>query len=236
MTDIVYALGKGSRWQDSELKYSLRSVERYAHNYGNVYIIGDIPNWVQCVNHISFKEKSYKEKNILDKMLIACNDRFITNPFLFINDDHFFVETTDVSKYPNYTDGYLQNAIDNRERKDEYQAMMIATLNELKRCGLPQLNYDIHCPMLIDKVKFPEIMSKHNFDIPNHLLIKSLYGNTIDKPAFKGDVHFYKPFNYIQIENVVYNNPMFSVSDGGLNADMKLFLSRIFQDKSKFEV
>ncbi len=79
-------------------------------------------------------------------------------------------------------------------------------------------------------------MAKHNYDIPNHLLIKSLYGNAIDKPEFKSDIHFYKPFNYTQIENVVYRNPMFSVSDGGLNDDMKLFLSRLFPDKSKFEV
>lgn len=236
MTDIVYTLGKGSKWQDSELKYSLRSVERYATHTCGIYIIGKKPDWIQDINYVPFVENSYKEKNILDKILQACKTPGITNPFLFINDDHFFVESTDISKYPNYTDGYLQNAIDNRERKDEYQAMMIATLNELKRCNLPTLNYDIHCPMLIDKAKFPEIMSKHNFDIPNHLLIKSLYGNAIDKPEFKTDIHFYKPVNYAQIENVVYRNPMFSVSDGGLNDDMKLFLSRIFQDKSKFEV
>ena len=39
--DIVYIIGSGSKWQDNELRYSLRSIEKFGGNFGEVYIVGD---------------------------------------------------------------------------------------------------------------------------------------------------------------------------------------------------
>ena len=44
--DIVYIIGKGSKWNNQELKYSLRSIAKYGINIGKVFIVGYKPNFV----------------------------------------------------------------------------------------------------------------------------------------------------------------------------------------------
>jgi len=58
--DIVYVLGSGSEWDDNEIRFSLRSVEKYLTGVGNVYIIGKKPNFLKDIIHRSVPD-SYKE-------------------------------------------------------------------------------------------------------------------------------------------------------------------------------
>ena len=45
--DLVYPLNKlCSHWRNQELRYSLRSVEKFVKNYRNIYIIGDKPKYL----------------------------------------------------------------------------------------------------------------------------------------------------------------------------------------------
>jgi len=38
--DVVYPLSNGSHWDNNELRYSLRSLEKYALNLGRVFVVG----------------------------------------------------------------------------------------------------------------------------------------------------------------------------------------------------
>ncbi len=40
--DLVYILGKGSKWSDNEIRFSLRSIEKY-FDYRKIFIIGEKP-------------------------------------------------------------------------------------------------------------------------------------------------------------------------------------------------
>jgi hypothetical protein len=52
--DVVYPLGTGSVWQDNELRYSLRSLEKNFPDLGRVYVVGHKPDWLGNVEHIPF--------------------------------------------------------------------------------------------------------------------------------------------------------------------------------------
>ena len=46
MIDVFYVLGSGSKWQNNEIRYSLRTLEKYGHNVGQVYIVGQRPSFI----------------------------------------------------------------------------------------------------------------------------------------------------------------------------------------------
>ena len=84
MTDIIIPLGTGSRFDDIELKFALRSVEKHLSNVRDVYVIGNWPDWLRNSTVIKFEEKNlmiFKEKNICNKVSVACSLDNVSNDF-----------------------------------------------------------------------------------------------------------------------------------------------------------
>jgi hypothetical protein len=103
--DVLYVLGKGSKHKDQELCWSLRSLERYGINVGNVYIVGECPIWVnkKVVTHIPCNDPyNRKCKNIWHKVLYAIDHCEIGNEFLLSADDIFHIKPIDIDNYPYY--------------------------------------------------------------------------------------------------------------------------------------
>lgn len=76
MTDILIPLGTGSRHQDFELRMCLRSIEKHLTGYGNIFIVGDKPDWIQNVIHIPAKDNPNnwnRARNIYDKIMTGIN-------------------------------------------------------------------------------------------------------------------------------------------------------------------
>ena len=44
--DILYVVGRGSTWNNNELKYSLRSIAKNGINVDRVFIVGYIPDFI----------------------------------------------------------------------------------------------------------------------------------------------------------------------------------------------
>ena len=57
MIDFLYVLGSGSEYNNLELRLSLRSIDKYAHNLGRVFIVGEKPDWIKNVIHIPVKDE-----------------------------------------------------------------------------------------------------------------------------------------------------------------------------------
>jgi hypothetical protein len=97
MYDAVYILGKGSIWNDTELKYSLRSLGSYCYNIDNVYLVGERPSFLNGrIIHVPANDligKEWKEYNIMRKIYAACKLRSLSKEFLFLNDDHFLLKS-----------------------------------------------------------------------------------------------------------------------------------------------
>ena len=55
--DVVYVLGKGTKWNDNEIRFSLRSLAKNVTGIRNVYIVGERPDFLKRVIHISYPDE-----------------------------------------------------------------------------------------------------------------------------------------------------------------------------------
>lgn len=236
--DIVIPLGNGSHWDNLELKFALRSLVAYCHHVDNVYIIGEKPNWLKSVVHIPAVDKpgqENKERNICNKILLACSLPELSTNFLFMNDDHFLL-----SRIPPlwcYYHDMLSNTIDNRPAHDSYYYALQNTLEALDKKHLPTKNFDCHAPIIYNKEKFKRVMSRHDWTIPNGYVIKSLYCNTLSIPGKKcTDLKITTRFRCSELEALTAGRKFFSIGDGATGADLNIFLNYLYPDKSKYEL
>lgn len=101
--DVVYVLGKGSLANDDEIRYSLRSVEQYCEDLGNVYIVGECPDFLCNVTHIAYEDKHKRPwKNTLDKVKYVSSLDSLTDDFLLMNDDFFAFAPFRIDELPYY--------------------------------------------------------------------------------------------------------------------------------------
>lgn len=231
--DIVYVVGTGSRWKDNELRYSLRSIEKYLKGYGNVYIVGHLPDWVINVTHIHCDDiKGRKELSIMRKIHTACRDERITEDFCFFNDDHFLLKELNSRDIKYWYSSSVQE-------KSLYGAHhnIVKAINTLDVLGQNCSFFDIHVPIIFNKklfrvaMGFPEL----NWDEKEYL-VKSLYANyaTNDYEYMK-DCKISTHAGKAEIVSRIAGRLFFSVGPKGINADMKAVLSELYPDKSKYE-
>lgn len=193
--DIVYPIGKSNN-DYRELRYSLRSL-KYLNNVGKVWIIGEKPDWIQNVVHIPrTDDMGDKQLNVIEKIKLACQYKKLSDNFILMNDDFFYLEQTEVK---NYICGQLKEKIEWYEEKYPYSIYTTALKNcrrILKTLGLEQKDYEIHYPIVINKEKWRELF--HKLKITGSSTHRSLYGNYVNLEAektedFKQYLHFKIP-------------------------------------------
>lgn len=178
MIDLVYVIGKGSRWHNNELRYSLRSIEKHLTNYRDIWIVGDLPDFIQGVNHIPAKDfQPTPGDNIRQKLLKACRNTDISDTFLFFNDDHYLLSDFDAVEFPDFYCSTIREALRNRAM-DSYGVRMQNTLKLLDSHSLPVKYFDVHYPMLFNKKLFIETCGTLE-PKKDWYILKSLYANTL---------------------------------------------------------
>lgn len=237
MIDLVLPLGKGSKHDNFELRYSLRSLERYGRNVGRLFVIGERPSWLQNVVHIPYIDRHCHERNIYEKLLIACNTAEISIDFLFWMDDIFLTESIDCENYPVTHDRTLAEAIAPRHRYDGYKLSLENSLNALTKNNLPTLHYDLHRPFTYNKESFIGALGLVDWKRPNGHVIQSIYGNACGLPSTQmDDLKFNLPLPFDKIHEAVQGRHVFSVGDRAMTDVMKQFISEMYTQKSKYEV
>jgi len=260
LVDIVIPLGNGSKWNNNELKYAIRSIEKFVKNYRNIYIIGKCPDWLTSLNinskiykdvinskniispynkkfiiHVPFGDTSYKTDNIRNKILEACRTKEISNNFFFTNDDIFFTKTIDVINYPYYYDKNLIDIIKDKNI-DSYLTSLNNTYITLIKQDQPVKHYDIHCPIIYNKDKFKLIINSNNWNLRYGFTIKSLYSNTLKVEGKKiNDFKIRKPLNLGEINKQLYGKSLFSIDDDAINIHLIEKLEKLYPEKSKYE-
>lgn len=232
--DVLIPLGIGSKWDNNEIKYSLRSIEQNLSNLGNIYIIGSKPDWLTNVIHVPFQDPHtsslLRNQNILQKILFTIRNYDVSNNFIFTNDDIFFLKPMVENQIHNFTDCTMQDYLQrNPLLNGVYKRAFRATIQYLMENNLPMQHYDNHTPIIYNKFKFEKIFA----DIKQEIVIKSIYGNSIT--PIINDNKIYKPLSLRQIENQNENQPFFSVSDKALNDEMKEYLKTKFNKNSQYE-
>lgn len=179
MIDIVYPIGKKSYWNDREIIFSLRSVEKHLSNVGKVWIVGRVPEGVTNIHHIPAQDTyPVPDTNIMHKVLKACEHPEVSDPFLFFNDDHYILKDFDTTQFPNFYEGTLQEYV-HRRGTDGYGQRARNTLALLEAKGLPTKYFDVHFPILYSKQGFIDhVVRNIQHENEKHgYILKSLYGN-----------------------------------------------------------
>lgn len=238
MIDVVYILGKESRWHDAEIKYSVRSVEKYLQNYRNIIIIGEKPAFFNNeIIHIPAKDEfGNKATNIMTKILKAANHRGITKQFMLFNDDYFLLKPTDATTYPHYYKNTLPQALEKNRSNHEFYSHLNATIKALEGQSLPLKNFDSHYPILYDKHKVRMVVDMYEWAIPFGYVFKSLYCNTVGiEGIMLEDCKINHPHILSNWPNLTKGRHMFSIGDRCVNKSMEQYLTNLYPDKSKYE-
>lgn len=187
---MVYILGRGSKWQNNELRYSLRSLKYFSH--GKVFVVGERPEWLRNVIHIdavdgfSSPDHSYKLKNATHKIRIACFHPEVSERFMLMNDDFFFLRP--IKEIPNFVLGNLNKGIANHITQDGYYFKALCdTRDMLQSAGFVNpLNYEVHFPIVFEKRKFLKLTNSISWHAAGYLF-RSLYGNIYNIGSVKRD-------------------------------------------------
>ena len=180
MIDIVYPLGSGSHYNNDELKYSLRSVEKYLSGVANVWIVGECAGWIQNVKHIFHPDNPAKSSdyNIMKKICRAIEEPELSENFLFFNDDHFLLHPFEAKDFPYFYDKTLERYLKERGA-DTYGKRAKNTLEHLKSKGLPCKHFDIHYPIIYNKSLFLQHVAQAVDWEKKAYVIKSMYTNSL---------------------------------------------------------
>lgn len=182
--DVLYPLGHGSRYRNFELRLSLRSLKFIDHD--RVFIIGNqYLKWFKNISFIAFpEEKNQKQLSVINKLIYMCApDSEISEDFILMNDDFYFLERQELKSY------IQKSSLSEFACKyptSSYGLALRTTAAYLKAHVLPEINYEIHYPIVLNKKKFLNIFSRINLR-SGPLVYRSIYGNTYGLPAEPAD-------------------------------------------------
>jgi len=235
MTSVIIPLGHGSRNNDLELRYCLRSMEQYLTGYGDVFIIGRKPGWLKNVIHIPFDEgfapQGYeKERNIYNKIMAACADDRVTDDFLFMNDDHFLKAQHEANRFPFCSCGRLSDKL----TVTDYKYTVNNTMSVL--WPTDPAYADIHCPILYNKHLF-KALEEYDWQVKFGYCIKTLYCHRWSRFTHKvADMKIDAKYSAEQITQAIKGRPWFSIGDKAFDGEIVQVLQELYPTKSKYEL
>lgn len=236
--DVVYLCGEGSIWNNTELKYSLRSLEKY-YNADNVYVIGVLPyflnqatvKYIPCKNHS--RNAAY---NIMKKAYLVATIPQLSQKFIFMNDDYFLLKPLPENipyyfKNPSLLDSLYKNG------GNDYSFHLKSTIEALNKKSLPLKNFDTHCPIVYDKDLLREVIDSYEWEgLKSGYVLRSLYCNTLGiQGEFKEDLKLSSKRFEPQIKRMIYQKEWFSIADRAVNKALGNVLQEMFPNPSKYE-
>jgi len=252
-TDVVYVLGRGSKWADNEIRYSIRSFQKHFKDLRNIVVVGQRPPWMRDVLHIPFADNMNinKDARMIQKIAAACKDSRVSDRFIFCTDDTFLNTPLSFSDFKGWHDGPMmydakEDLKDHRNDNSEkikpsaWFDYVYSTGEELKSRGLPDNNYDrSHCPQPIDSNEFLSIIKKWDFTKERYTC-SNLYLNSStifpgeNISGYNGKV--YMPMTTEELTKYLEDKLVWNVNDNGLTEEVKDKLQVLYPDPSKYEI
>ena len=235
--DIVIPLSCESCSSNLELRMALRSIERYAGNHGNIYIVSDQPpNWLQntVILPVSDKHKHNKDANIIDKILAAARLESLTGKFIFWSDDQLALKPFNTCD--------MLPAYNNRSREkfrgeNVWHRRMRRTFDFLSAHGrYPAWNWDSHLPQIMDKEHFKNIMENIDYAAEPGYCVNTLYFGWLNTPpqlpqqAVKATVE-----QELFLPELPQRKIFLGYNDAACRGNLPRLLKKHFSVRSKFE-
>jgi hypothetical protein len=233
---FVIPLGTGSNWENNELRYMVRSLEKYCQfDFDIVLFTTKKVDWIDCRQVIVkrtypeklfefFAQKRHYENyyDVINKLRAVINDDDIPEEFFFMYDDMILLGDLYLNdlriKYAGAE--YKDDPQLYDDPKTKWMWTVNASIQVLKAHNRPLFMYETHLPRCFHKSKLKQMFrqfSPEDNKIP--FAISTLYYNmNYDKP----DINYYKD-NKVKAGfygEVVENTPdMFdSRSNSNINA------------------
>ena len=174
--DIVYPVK--SENENLELRYSLRSLQNIPHE--KVFIVGDLPNFVQNVIHIQTNKVNSRYVSTTNNLKTICLNKEVSDNFIWMNDDFFILNPIQPSDLM-LNRGLMKDIVNYYHKVHSiltpYDKNVENAYKELKSMGFEEpISFELHCPIIINKYKFLTICDKIKTDAL-HCCKRSLYGN-----------------------------------------------------------
>ena len=235
--DVLYIYKYTGRG-DEELKYSLRSLDKYVAGFDRVFITGDCPDFIDKdkVIYTPAQDIGYPMANHWWKVRETITKTDISDNFVLMYDDIFFVKPTSLEGYPNYSKGALNDACLGGWH---YKIWMRNTLEWLAVRGHTVFDYELHIPFTYNRGKFLEMdcifkpMSEVNMSI-GQLAVRSVYGNLFlgGNPPYRKDIKIRNKDD----ELILGDADCFSIGDNMFAGDIRKRIMDDLTNKSKWEV
>lgn len=249
--DIVYLVGEGySKCKNNELRYSLRSIEKYGKNVDRVYVVGYCPDWLsdevikiplgqEYLKHSGIIEKHH---NILKTILYVIDNTDIGEDFLISMDDHFYIKETDFDNYPIYAKivaGDTQITT-TKNPPTNYGKFMLKTKHLLETFGLPTYFFTLHRNMHVFRDTVKQCRDLLENFIEN--------GVAFEHIAFLLNYRYKQnPFQFKSVKDTKIKSKndwhkvnadtteVFSTYDFESGSELDILIGSLFPEKSKYE-
>ena len=193
-----------SSFDDDELKYSLRSVDKYVNFFNNIFIVVDrddeLPKWldtksVNIIYHDEILPKGIKlyNSNTIENFIWRIPD--LGKNFVYMNDDLFFINDTSKSSFIS-PDGKLIKYVESKKNNcdiniDKQYCLWLNSI--ITEFGIKY--YTQHFAQVYNKQKVTDFFHK-------------IYNETPDKSRFINPLRTLSDINILRFEdnNSVINN------------------------------
>lgn len=182
--DILYVIK--SEILNEDLRWSLRSVEKYVSGFDRIFIAGFKPPFSIGMTHVPVVQLGTKYQNVLGNITQAVKTTDISEDFVLMNDDFIAIKPIDLTKDKlNYIAGDLDEKCEEvaQLRQSPWRRGFPVARDLLRKiCKHKKLyNYAVHTPYIINKKKFLEMLEipevKAVLDTNRTFLLRVVYGN-----------------------------------------------------------
>ena len=244
--DLLYVVGTGSKHNNIELKYSLRSIEKNCTGYDRIFIAGYKPQFLNDnVIYVPFEDKTnvYKHWNILNGIKTVVDTTDISEYFVLQSDDHFYVRPYNFEEMPLYYKTELISEVPKACGNPRYKTAIVETRRLLERHGLSTLNTSSHCGTLFNKTLFKfmednilaEAFSSPWAAEPTCLMQAVMQKSLGMVPVYRRDCKVKEFPNEKALLEKIADNFCFSISDRAFTTGIDKYLEKWFPEKSKYE-
>lgn len=246
--DIVIPLVEHTGNNFAELRFALRSYEKYMP-HSRVIIVGPaIPEWMResmqrgecdlCC-FVDSSDPKFREANIFLKVRNYVEKVNDEDDFIFANDDYYLLrEWNPLPPYPHK--GKLSVNLFGRSNDDPYRKVI---RNTIKLVGDDANNLDVHAPMVMNPKIFKRVFGDRSkpeeyatrivdWRTPFGFLFKTLYGQHFpDYPSVDIKFNLLRDVN----EDVLADLPFFTTNDPACGAKLEEILTKLFPNPSRYE-
>ena len=179
--DILYYIGSGSHYNNQELRYSLRSLEKHCQDIGNVWIVGNRPHFLNDkVKYLWVEDGDFWWHNAYVKTRAAI-EAGISADFLLMNDDFFILKDFVAAEYPYYHKGDMPD-----EAQNKYQKVIVNTKRILRHLNKTTWHYGVHCPIRINGEKYKKLEMFYGEPVSARCLYGNIFCHGVEVKDNKG--------------------------------------------------